>query len=197
MTMTVVERVLDQCRRAGVAVAVADDGEHLFLSPLERLDDDLVEVIREHKTTLLLWLKMEPKRWVMVEHDDGHVELIRSSDSDTNRLNPEENGNCVTVTTEAQPNFDDLPLLQFCPRCGGWQWWQSVAGTWRCQTCDPPTDHAERFMRRRPRSGHGIGEGRRPDERKKETRTAGDRCTCPRRDVGNLLVEQRRRDPSG
>ena len=151
MTETVVEKVLDQCRRAGVEVAVADDGEHLFLSPMERLDDDLVEVIRKHKATLLLWLKMEPERWIVIEHDDGHVELIRGGDTgdgDTNSLKPEENRISVAVTTKEQPKFDDLPLLQFCPQCGGWQWWQSVAGTWRCQTCDPPNDHAERFMRK-------------------------------------------------
>lgn len=149
--MTVVERVLDQCRRAGVEVAVADDGDHLFLTPMERLTEDLVETIREHKTTLLVWLKMEPERWIVVEHDDGHVELIRGGDTgdgDRNSPKPEENGNCVTVATSEASNFDDLPLLQFCPRCGGWQWWQSVAGTWRCQTCDPPSGRAEQFAKR-------------------------------------------------
>jgi len=54
----------------------------------------------------------------------------------------------------ADSRFEDLPAVEFCPKCGGVMWWWTVGGDRRCMVCDPPTaairllERAERIRRR-------------------------------------------------
>ena len=48
--------------------------------------------------------------------------------------------NKAAILTAIQFDWDrDTIPIMICPKCDGWRHWQSMAGTWHCVRCDPPT----------------------------------------------------------
>lgn len=46
-------------------------------------------------------------------------------------------------------SFVDVREVEACEQCGSWEVWETLAGGWRCQKCDPPTASRRFFARRR------------------------------------------------
>lgn len=61
------ERVLDQCRRAGVALYV-ENGKLLFKAEQGKLTDELRDAVRRHKAALLTLLAPEAERQADFRH---------------------------------------------------------------------------------------------------------------------------------
>jgi hypothetical protein len=65
---------------------------------------------------------------------------------------------------EPAPNFDELPPVEFCPRCNGGTWWWDVLGNRHCANCGRNKLAAsDRLLRRAARIRAGAS--RRPAAR--------------------------------
>ena len=64
----------------------------------------------------------------------------------------------ILETIQTDWDRDTIPVM-ICPKCDGWQHWQSLEGTWHCARCDPPTvglAWMKRVERARKRHGQPI-----------------------------------------
>lgn len=90
-------------------------GKRLWIAPRAAVTDDLVERISSHKNELL---------------------MVLGKETDTN-------GDGESSGVHAQRELIDPP--DPCPSCNSLMLWQTLAGNWRCQGCDPP--HTSRRLR--------------------------------------------------
>lgn len=103
-------------------------------APQDALTPDLVERLMANKAELLAILRADATRAGLPDASEtwGAVNQ-RVDDSELGDLGPD-----GWPIDSIDPNE-----LEPCPNCGMLELWQTAAGNWRCEHCDPPTKAQE------------------------------------------------------
>ena len=117
------------------------DGDRLRYAPRSAVTPVLVEQIEAHKGELLEILRYPTAGPAVALH-----ETATASPAASEQLS----GNPSTCDTTTESDFEppgpdgwpasciDPDELTPCPECDTLELWQSLAGNWHCQNCDPP-----------------------------------------------------------
>lgn len=142
-------RLLADCHAHGVRLLLTGDGGLAIDAPQDAVTLALIGRLKAHKCELLAMLR---HRTVNMANDMAHPAGIPQDVVDRAE------GDLLL----AADGMEALPLagvsvpgglsevgeprdllapdeLEPCPMCGTLELWQTIAGSWRCQRCDPPT----------------------------------------------------------
>ena len=126
---------------ARLGIRIESRGDRLRYAPRSAATPDLVHRIKSHKGQLLAILRRDPETTEVDSHDAATV-----SQSTLEQLG----GNPPTCDTGTEHdlgpsgpdgwlvNCIDPDELTPCPQCDTLEPWQSLAGNWHCQNCNPP-----------------------------------------------------------
>jgi TubC N-terminal docking domain len=105
--------LLTDCDARGIQLMLAEDGGLTIDAPRDALTPHLLDKLKARKTELIAVLVSEQAEMTddvaVIGPDGWPIDSI-----DPNELSP-------------------------CPTCGRYEFWQSGAGNWRCEHCEPPT----------------------------------------------------------
>jgi ribosomal protein L37AE/L43A len=146
------QSLLAELTRLGVRLEV--QGNHLRFSPRTALTPELLCQLTAHKDEILHALSAPAEnnqRSVMRCPFCKSANLAEADGLETCR----DCGNAVWLVHEGSiiradtlvEDRDVIPPPPPCPVCRGLNLWQSLAGNWRCNACDPP--RAARRLRTR------------------------------------------------
>jgi len=124
--MSAVSDLLAECQAKGIRLLPAGNGGLTVDASRGVLTNELMEQLRVYKPELVADLRVADHRdddrfeeWVELRRPDGGLSWIHPQHAD------------------ADLEVIDLPAA--CPECGRLEMWQTLAGNWRCERCDPPT----------------------------------------------------------
>lgn len=142
-------------------------GGQLRYSPRSAITPDLADRLNAHTTELLAILQPDAETPSIDRNDAAAVWQAALDQLDGDPLFPPKlmEGlraadvrwvvDATELTDDPRPEAvgsDGWPLdsvdpdeLDPCRKCGMLELWQTLAGNWRCQRCDPPPEAAERF----------------------------------------------------
>ena len=135
---------------ARLGIQLKADGERLRYSPRSAVTPDLAAQMKYHKAGLLALLRNPTD---VPEIDPTNAAAVWQAALD--RLE----GSAPHCDPATEPDFgppgpDGWPAscidpdeLTPCPECDTLELWQSLAGNWHCQNCDPP-DKARQLRER-------------------------------------------------
>jgi len=110
-------------------------GRQLLYAPTSAVTPSLHAGIKQHKANLLVLLS--PAAETADKADDGQADLTSPWQSLVAHIAMY---GWTFARSDEGTDSDEFatPLPPSCPTCDLWEMWQTLAGTWRCQHCDPP-----------------------------------------------------------
>ena len=138
---TVLASLLADCAARDVRLLPVGDGSLTIDAPQHVLTPDLVHRIKANKYGLLETLRNPTAGPAVASHATATVSPAASEQLSGNPPNCD-----TTAEHDLGPsgpdgwpvNCVDPAELTTCPQCDTLEPWQSVAGDWHCQNCDPP-----------------------------------------------------------
>ena len=136
--MTAITLIKDLAR---LGIQLKADGDRLRYAPRSAVTPALVEQIKAHKGELLEILRNPTACPEMTLRDTASASPAASEQL---------SGNPPTCDTGTEHdlgplgpdgwpvNYVDPAGLTTCPQCDTLELWQSLAGNWHCQNCNPP-----------------------------------------------------------
>lgn len=154
--------IIDKAKSVGVVLTT--DGHRLEYDGPDRAVDELIDILRQHKTELIAELTT-PTCQSCRAYDGGRCFAFvyatgKSGKPDTTAA---DRPGCKLFKRRRQEGADSAGLVCFC--CKGRDFWRTLQGDYRCRRCHPPVEaDAPKSNRKNPERMTYRGGQFRPDD---------------------------------
>lgn len=138
--MTELQTLLADCKAHDIRLHLGEGDNIDVDAPPNTLTPALLASLKARKSELLATLRPEADAKCVDLADATELWQAALDRLEGNPLFPRE---IIEGARMAEASWGDSETLEPieldpCPACGTLELWQSVAGNWRCQRCDPP-----------------------------------------------------------